>query len=471
MNRSLRNSYDPSGVFLSFSRLLLITAGNIIGSWITASCFAHDYQAIDPYPEKSIHQPTPIPGRVILTWSGDPATTQAITWRTDTSVLEAWAEVLKATDIPLESPGSRIPALTQRFVSDLGDSNYHSVELSNLDPNSIYAYRVGDGVNWSEWQHFRTAKQENAPFSFVYFGDAQNDIRTHWSRVFRESYRVVPDAAFTLHAGDLINKAERDREWGEWVDAPGWVNGTTPVIVTPGNHEYRTLLSSQDADPGSSPVHRLSDHWRVQFTLPLNGPETLHETAYFIDYQGVRIISLNSNEQQEAQASWLRSVLENNPNRWTLVTFHHPIFSPAKNRDNPELRKLWKPLFDEFRVDLVMNGHDHTYARSGDVSPLGRVGTYNVSDGYNQVYDAAIGTVYVVSVSGPKMYDLTSYDWAVRVAEDTQLFQVIRIDGNTLRFEARTATGRLYDGFSLVKRQGRANELRELLVPENRRNR
>jgi hypothetical protein len=48
-----------------------------------------------------------------------------------------------------------------------------------------------------------------------------------------------------------------------------------------------------------------------------------------------------------------------------------------------------------------------------------------------------------------------------RVAEDTQLYQVITIDGDTLRFEARTAMGSLYDAFQLKKRPGEINELIE----------
>ena len=63
-------------------------------------------------------------------------------------------------------------------------------------------------------------------------------IRTHWSRVFREAFREAPRAAFTLHAGDLVNRARQDAEWGEWFGAPAWVNGTIPVVPTPGNHEY-----------------------------------------------------------------------------------------------------------------------------------------------------------------------------------------------------------------------------------------
>ena len=46
-----------------------------------------------------------------------------------------------------------------------------------------------------------------------------------------------------------------------------------------------------------------------------------------------------------------------------------------------------------------------------------------------------------------------------RAAENTQLYQIISIDGDALRYEARTATGELYDAFRLKKRAGERNEL------------
>ena len=114
----------------------------------------------------------------------------------------------------------------------------------------------------------------------------------------------------------------------------------------------------------------------------------------------------------------------------------------------------------------MLTGHDHSYARTGDIS--GRGGSVNVPAGYNQAYDPAIGTVYVVSVSGPKMYNITS-DFAARSAEDTQLYQIIHVGLDEIHYEARTATGRVYDAFVLRKRAGKANELIETLPPERRR--
>ncbi len=253
-----------------------------------------------------------------------------------------------------------------------------------------------------------------------------------------------------IHAGDLVNRAHRNVEWGHWFEAGGWIHGMLPSVPVPGNHEYqRAYADDQD--------RRLSVHWRPQFTLPENGVPGLEETTFYIDYQGVRLIGLDSNRMLEEQVAWLDSVLAGNPHPWALATFHHPVFSSSGQRDNPRLREHWKPILDRHRVDLVMQGHDHTYAR-------GRV--LNAPGGAN-THDALSGTVYVNSVSGPKMYTIKESRWdeygatMERAAENTQLFQIIHIAGDTLSYEAYTTTGHLYDAFDLIKQPGGPN----LFVP------
>src|SRR5262249_21666459 len=151
-------------------------------------------------------------------------------------------------------------------------------------------------VNWSEWFQFRTASDRPEPFSFIYFGDAQNGIRSLWSRVVREAFSDAPRARFIIHAGDLVDSANSDAQWGEWFGAGGWINAMIPSLPTPGNHEYP--LAHGEAK-------HLSRYWRPQFALPENGPPGLEETTYYLDYQGVRIISLNSSERQAEQVPWL----------------------------------------------------------------------------------------------------------------------------------------------------------------------
>lgn len=399
-------------------------------------------------PAKVLHAPTPQPDRVILTWAGDPKTTQAVTWRTDTTVENAAAEIAVAEDGPLFRKKSRmVPARMERFTSDLGEALYHSVQFENLEPATKYVYRVGDGYNWSEWAHFTTASAKPAPLVFAYVGDAQNEIFDMWSRVVRSAYADAPKLNFLIHAGDLVNTADRDEQWGEWHRAAGWINMSVPSMPVPGNHEYGKQSNGERA---------LNRNWKPQFTLPGNGLSGLEETNYYIDIQGVRIVALNTNLRQQEQAEWLDRLLSNNPNKWTVVTHHHPIFSTAKGRDNAELRQALKPVYDKYRVDLVLTGHDHSYGRS------------NVVAGQNRREG---GTVYVVSVSGPKMYQVTPAPWMQRKAEDTQLYQIIRIDGDRLVYESRTARGALYDAFELRKRRNAANKIinRVPHTSENRR--
>ena len=419
----------------SRSKLLLMMMGTAAGLLaVGASAAAHEPEKV---PDEVLHRPSPAPDRVILTFAGDPRTMMGVTWRTDASVPHALAEIAPASAGPdFVKSLKRVEARTEPLTYAGGTAHFHSLVFEGLEPGTLYAYRVGDGANFSEFFQFRTEGAEAEPFTFLYFGDAQNEIKSLWSRVIRQAAIDASKSAFFVHAGDLVNRHTNDHEWGEWFGAGGWLNGMIPSIPTPGNHEYNR---DEDGRP------QLSPHWAKQFTLPTNGPESLAESAYYVDYQNARIISLNSNEQITEQAEWLESVLkdENRP-LWTILTFHHPIYSASKGRDNAALREAWQPILDRYKVDLVLQGHDHSYARSGprlyDNVPTGQ-----------QVRRDVAGTVYVVSVSGPKMYNLDEEPWMLRSAENTQLYQIIKVDGDRLDFQARTATGALYDAFVLRK--------------------
>lgn len=441
----------------------------------TSLCQAHDgheHPAVKRVADEVLYAATPMPDRILLSWKGDPATSQAVTWRTDPTVKVAFAELAVAADGPLfVTTAKRFTAITVDASTDLGLVHYHAFNFTELTPATLYVYRVGDGENWSPWTHFRTASDQAAPFTFIYFGDAQNDVRSHWSRVFREAFADAPRAAFMLHAGDLVNRGNRDAEWGEWWSAGGWVNATIPTIAIPGNHEYdidRTIALPQDPAEQKKLPRKLMSTWQARFEFPENGPEEfkagLGETAYYLDYQGVRIIGLNSMESFDVQAAWLRKVLAHNPCRWTIVTHHHPVFSVSDGRDNAELRAAWQPIYDEFHVDLVLQGHDHTYGRTD----LRRYAP-NVVGG-TTARAGEFGTMYVVSVSGPKMYKASETP-LVRRAENTQLYQIISIEDDQLKYQAKTATGKLYDSFTLQKRVGEPNQLIEQVpdIPENRR--
>ena len=395
--------------------------------------------------------PSKDPDRIILTFHGDPATARAFTWRTDKSIAKAVAQIAEPTaNSKFAASAVTKTASTEPF--DLGKYkgnaslivNYHSVVFKNLEPDTRYAYRVGDGdKHWSEWIQFRTAKTGYASTQFVYFGDAQNDVLAHWSRVIRMAYETAPKASFAIHAGDLINRAHRDHEWAQWFKAGGFIHGQWTAMPAVGNHEFQAVAKDE--------ARKLSIQWRPQFTLPVEKqlPPSLGETVYTVDYQGVRFVVLNSNEQLESQTQYLEAKLKGSQARWNIIVCHHSVFSPAKGRNFQFARDHWKPLLDKYGVDLVLNGHDHTYAR-GHV-PVRTTEGKSRDD---------LGTVYVTSVSGPKQYKLDAAQMKTyardgyrpdKTGEQTQFFQVVTIDGDALTYVAYTALGEEYDRAVIVK--------------------
>ena len=195
----------------------------------------------------------------------------------------------------------------------------------------------------------------------------------------------------------------------------------------------------------------LGPHWPLQFALPDNGAEGAKATSYYVDYQGVRFIVLDGTAAidlgaGESQTRWLDKVLAESPARWNVALFHQPIYTCARPEDTEELKAAWKPIFDARNIDLVLQGHDHCYGRVSN--PAGaEASRADSAAGRPQ------GPVYVVSVTGSKMYGLNDRadTQPVRAAENTELYQLIDVEADRLSFRAFTATGGLYDAFTLER--------------------
>jgi acid phosphatase type 7 len=387
-----------------------------------------------------------IPERVILNITDAPESKVAVSWRTINKLNEPIAQVAEATDwIEFMDSLTTINADIIEFTTDKGDDVFHySVVFKDLKPSTEYIYRVGSDAAFTEWCQFKTADSKPEPFQFIYFGDSQNQNKEHVSRVFRKAFQTAPNSAFWLLAGDLINDPE-DSEVEEFFYAGTPFFKQMPIALATGNHDRKYKQENgkfvRDEKGNKIRLPEIDPYWYASFTFPRNGIEGLEETSYYFDYQGVRFIVINSSYQLDEQAKWLEDILSKNNNNWTIVTFHHPIYSAGRDRDNDETRNAFLPTFDKYNVDLVLTGHDHAYARS-----------HKLREG-KKVEANGKGTVYVVSVSGPKMYSVNSnYNHLMgKTGGYTQLFQVINIDQNMLTFKSYTATGKEYDSFELVK--------------------
>ena len=197
-------------------------------------------------------QPSGWPDRIIATLAKDPASSFSVSWRTEASITETVAEIALATAATrFDLAAKRVPAVSERFEFDPawleGQGNtdtsewlidpvvFHGVTFTGLEPGTLYAYRVrGADDQWSSWRQIRTAPADG-PVEFLYFGDAQNGIRSHVTRMFDTASVVAPEANFMLHAGDLVNKGLDDRLWAEWFEAGGRLFVSVPSIPVPGN--------------------------------------------------------------------------------------------------------------------------------------------------------------------------------------------------------------------------------------------
>lgn len=402
----------------------IVLMKSLIYILILLSCFS--YSAIA---QPVVYTPSLNPDRILLNWSGDPATTATVTWRTSAEAVGSKAEIALADPHPdFDENETDYQAETQLVEHEDHQFAYHRVTFRGLRPNTLYAYRVGNDAHRSAWLQFKTAGTGEDTLSFIFLGDAQNRLLDKWSRAVRAAYRDMPDAAFMLHAGDLINHADEDKEWGEWFEAGSFIHSTIPSLSAVGNHEYIKNEAGEKV--------AFSKFWDPQFHFPANGPAGMENRVYYLDIQQIRLVVLNSNKNIKQQAAWLEEVLKTNPKKWLIVSFHHPIYSVSRGAINEGIYQHWKPLLEKYKVDLVLQGHDHIYGRTRGEKPT--AGRHR--------------PVYVVSVSGPKMYDRHPEALPMDViVEKQQLYQTLHIAGDRLVYRAKSVDAKLVDSFELQK--------------------
>lgn len=398
--------------------------------------------------------PAKVPDRIVTSLSGDPATEFSVTWHTDEPSSTPLAQISLATIHPKKADEPTTVTATHNPVEHLPGktAHYYEATFKNLKPDTTYMYRVGDRRTWSEWFDVTTASDKPEPFSFMYLGDEQAGLRSTWPRSIRAAFSLAPQVDFIVHAGDNVNDGYNDVAWEHWNAAWSFITGMRPSIATSGNHDTHRA----PATPKARELRSAHPMWRAHFVFPDNGPEGLEEVlddqTYYVDYQAARLIVINTNlytggqppelqQAPKAQSEWLDKALAENPHPWAIVLHHHPVYSVGQQRDSSKLQQALGPIYDKHGVDLVLQGHDHIYAR-----------TNKVANGAVVSPDAK-GTVYAVSVSGPTMYKPNPAHeklMAIRVPE-TQMFQVVEVAPETLTFKAFSIDGQMQDGFELRK--------------------
>ncbi len=381
-----------------------------------------------------------MPDQIVLTWSDDPKTTQTVQWRTSKEVTTGKVKYIKKSEYNRFNPSE--PKMVNARSEELETLDIvndplcfrHYATITGLEPDTTYLYSVGDadGKYWSGMAEFTTAPDRVKPFSFVYLGDAQNGL-DRWGTLVHNAFRHRPDADFYVMVGDLVNVGNERWDWDDFFYNADGVYNNRQLVPAIGNHE--------DQGPGPWMYLRM-------FDLPKNGPENIEaERAYSFEYSNALFVILDTNLEPEDQTEWLEEQLKNSDALWKFVVYHHPAYSSSPNRNNPEVREHWVPLFDKYKVDMCLQGHDHAYLR-----------TYPMKGGEPQK-DGGDGTIYIVSVSGTKMYEQGDFDYKEFGMTNVSTYQTLDIQliGDRMIYRSYDILGNLRDDFIIEKSDWRGN--------------
>ena len=146
------------------------------------------------------------------------------------------------------------------------------------------------------------------------------------------------------------------------------------LVITTGDNIYPDGAKSRFEENFFTPFDCLLDA-DVRFRAGLGnhdiltdgGKSELKEPAfgmeggnYVVRESGVRFVIANSNDIRK---KWLRrKTIAEEGDVWTVVAFHHPVYSPGPHGSTPGFSDWMPSLFRRRGVDLVLNGHDHIYS-------------------------------------------------------------------------------------------------------------
>lgn len=318
--------------------------------------------------------------------------------------------------------------------------------VKDLKENTKYYYQVFQNGKWQDAESY-TTKSFNS-FSFLYVGDPQigasknqtsteqekmvsagNEVSSsaadnlaarndgyNWNNILNDAIKDHGDVSFIVSAGDQVNAGKNEREYAAYLGADALAS--LPVATTIGNH----------------------DSVSNQYTLHFNNPNAFSDTDanyiqgkteagtdYYYRYGNTLFMVLDTNNYNCAthENVMKKAISENKDAKWRIVVFHQDIYGSGydhSDSDGMVLRTQLTPLMDKYDVDVVLQGHDHTYSR-----------TYQLQG------DGKSHTAYGKDVD-MKATDYITQNNCYQIVEDTASGEVVNPKG-TVYLEANSATG------------------------------
>jgi len=253
-------------------------------------------------------------------------------------------------------------------------------------------------------------------FSFIVLGDFGRVGDYYQKDVAREMGHatIALEADFVLSVGDNFypNGVQSTQDY-HWISSFENIY-TDPSLYTDwyvalGNHDYRGNVQAQIDYSQISRRWNMPDRYYSK-TFELEKGEKLllivMDTNPFIDsyykdpekYIGIR------EQDTLVQTKWLEKQLKTTDKsiKWKIVVGHHPLYSGGKRKNNKDtilFEKKFADLFDKYKVDAYICGHEHDLQI---IKPKGRHTTQFLSGAASEVRQSGEreGTIFAATEPG-----------------------------------------------------------------------
>lgn len=418
-----------------------IKMGTTIRKRITSfllACCSVSTLSVSAVPSAAAAAPDSIPSQIALSIGAsrtDGETSVAVNWVTDPDVETSEVVYGQSRDL---TDGTTVTADMIAVdsadyepagkASHVKDIHAFRAVMDGLEPGETYYYTVGsreDGYSSVASFTAPAASEDEAPFTFLVSADTQGTSASTYQNT-ADLYDYLAenesDAAFMIHTGDVVEDASYSDYWQYFFDAAEDLLRVMPIMATPGNH-----------DAGS--YDTAMEQFRARFDYTgLTAPEGLSEagkgTVYAFEYGDALIICLNSYlpEKDDAlQWKFLEEQCASTDKAWKIVYYHEATYDPGASHyqlDNEVGRHM-----TDAGVDLVLNGHEHAYART-------TLRTISAENGTGSIESAQPGEAPTYVIGG------SVYNYAYSLSDNdtswNDVFYDLRID------KTGTGGGKIY---------------------------
>ncbi len=410
--------------------LLLMLAATI---WVAARWNVWFYN-----PDELAVEPLSAPAHVLLTFGDDSELSRNVSWQCDTVLQPSWLE------LACDGDTTRIEADGEVFESRNGKAAYYVARLRQLRPESHYRYCAVTGNKRSPWYGFQTYPAKRDKFSFMFVGDVQDTIGGIANKLLIEAWAHHPDVEFLVCGGDLTERPA-NQYWAETFRTLDSIGQSLPILNITGNHDYLKGV-----------LQRLERRFPLVFSYFLDS-KVGDNMVYTLKYGNTQLFVLDSNREffyLWTQRQWLQQQLEQSTAKWKILLLHHPLYS-IKGKNNAVQRWMFDDLVRRYGVDLVLQGHEHAYARM-------------IGGSYKNGAPAI--PVYTVSHCSPKNYRIHFDEHFDKFGISSRYYQTVTVSGDTLTMATYDAgTHALYDSLMIHVSPVKAHLVIDLGkdIPEN----